>query len=730
MTTDVRPAADRRFLVRVSPAVVLLAVLAIALAGFAASLSLALNQPWMGLSLAPAQDGTVIITEVADPGGHPLLRPGAQVGSVATPDGDAMALEAVDVIEEPDTLPYYGQVNDFRERQTALSAIVASPQVVVTIVDADFGRQEVDLSPRPARDPFSLPFEYWLQVLVGTGGLLIGGVVWALRMREQSALYLFLTGLGLMASALAASVYSTRELALQGDVFRVLSAVNHAGTSGFGAALVCLFLVYPQRLVPGWVCVLVWAGTFAVWLTHLLQLLPIPSMGVYGLVVVHFVLIVGLAGFQTFLSRRDPVGRAALGWFGLSIVVGTGVFVVAIALPTVLGFEPQMSQGQSFGIIFLIYVGLALGIARYRLFDLGLWSFRLGSYLLGAMLLLGLDAVLVYVVAIERIPALGLSLLAVAMAYLPLRNALGLRLAGGPGLNQRRFRDIVDIALARRGEVQIGKWAALLEETFRPLSVERVGHGLEHARLVEDGTALIVPGPPGLPALSLNYAGGGRRLFSLRDVDRAQDLVELMIHAIESRTAHEQGVREERSRIARDLHDNIGAQLQRTLQLSDSGRKDVIVGQTLTDLRDIISNAQGAGIGLEEILAELRYETSERAEAAGLVLHWEASCRSTRAVSAKTAHTLRSIVREAASNTIRHAEARSITIGIEEDAGRIALVIADDGNGQIPKAGEPGHGLHNIAARVADMGGEFSATGTDGTRIEARFPVEMPASDQ
>src|SRR5690606_3440360 len=134
---------------------------------------------------------------------------------------------------------------------------------------------------------------------------------------------------------------------------------------------------------------------------------------------------------------------------------------------------------------------------------------------------------------------------------------------------------------------------------------------------------LLIPPAGPLPALTLRFADGGRRLFSQSDLDRATELTELMQHALDSRDAHERGARQERSRIARDLHDNIGAQLLRTLHSADAQRKDAIVSETLTDLRDIIANAHGNGIRLDEVLAELRFETDERLNAVGVGLQWQ-----------------------------------------------------------------------------------------------------------
>ena len=77
----------------------------------------------------------------------------------------------------------------------------------------------------------------------------------------------------------------------------------------------------------------------------------------------------------------------------------------------------------------------------------------------------------------------------------------------------------------------------------------------------EDGLELVLPPVSGIPATSLRYPWAGRSLFGAAHVKTAQHLLQLMAHADASRDAYDRGVAEERGRIARDMHDNIGAPL-------------------------------------------------------------------------------------------------------------------------------------------------------------------------
>lgn len=693
----------------------LLGVIAFFAAAALTALWLATAQPWLGLVLQPGDDGLVVLADIQRPDLSDDLQPGARITRIS-----GMDLRAQDLIEEPDTLPNYNALNAFRQRQSDFAASLAQAEVIIDWSSGDNALRQVTIAPYAGRPAWTLPFEFWLQLGVAGAGAIIGGWVWALK-RDSASSFFALSGLGLMLSALSASVYSTRELALDGTLLRVLMAGNFLGTTVFGLALISLLLVYPHRIGHPLVIAATWLVGMGAVAAQLLQMMPSQALGSYGPMLLQFVAILVLVLWQLFLSRRVPLARAALGWFGLSIVLGTSVFVFTIAVPVLLGLEPQSSQAHAFGIILLIYCGLAVGVARYRLFDLGQWSFRLASYLLGGLILIGLDALLIYVVAIERIPAFGLALLAVALLYLPLRNGLGGILARRSGSDPARFRDVLDVALSRSAADQNAKWVALLNDCFAPLSIDD-GPSVSRVQLIEGGQQMLVPATDATPALTMLHAYAGRRLFSQADADWLQQLVDLLEHALASRDAQERGARRERERMARDLHDNIGAQLLRTLHSNDQERRNSIISETLTDLRDIINNAQGDGMALEEVLAELRFETNDRLDAVGLVLHWRSEVREGTVVDARTAHTLRSIIREATSNTIRHAQATCFTLDVREEADGLHLVVSDDGIGISGKSSRQEGGLVNMATRAQGHGGELRLSAENGTRIEVHIP--------
>lgn len=88
------------------------------------------------------------------------------------------------------------------------------------------------------------------------------------------------------------------------------------------------------------------------------------------------------------------------------------------------------------------------------------------------------------------------------------------------------------------------------------------------------------------------------------------------------------------------------------------------------------------------------------------------------------------ILREAMSNSLRHAHARRITLLAGRDDQTIALSVQDDGGGFTPAGpGADGHGLGNMQARAAALGGSLRIESTPGkgTRVLLTLPVASPA---
>jgi signal transduction histidine kinase len=570
-----------------------------------------------------------------------------------------------------------------------------------------------------------MPADFWVGLVVGLAAWLVSAAVFAFRPADKGARYLLLSGAATLLFAPASVMYATRELAMDGTLFRWASDLNFFGGSLFAASFVALLLYYPRRLAPAWAGMAV-VGLYVVW--FVLQQLEVFESMTFAR---RFLVMIGvgstfvLAGVHWFGTRRDPVARAALQWFLLSWLLGTGLFALFILLPQTFGVDTTPLQGYAFLLFLLVYGGLAFGILRYRLFDLGAWWRRAAVWTVSVLVLILLDAFFLFGLHLSTAVSFSLALLLCGALWLPLRSWVWHRFAmrrEKPGGDT--FGRVMDIALAPPGTAREKLWRDLLGSVFDPLGVERADATAADILLEREGQAMTLPAVGALPALRLEYARGGRALFSPQDAALAGELVSMLRHGMESVTLYEKGVIEERKRIARDVHDNIGAQLLAALHHREPARKDEMIRETLADLRDMINNLTSRNLSLEETLAELRVETADRLAAAGIGLHWTCDASGNVKLDPAATHALRSIVREAVSNVIRHARAENVRVKVFDETEKVLVEITDDGCGFDPAADHGGNGLANIRARLQRLGGTLEWQNTNpGMRLALRLPV-------
>jgi two-component system, NarL family, sensor histidine kinase DevS len=574
-----------------------------------------------------------------------------------------------------------------------------------------------------------LPAGFWVSWLVGLGAWLVSAWVFALR-PDDSAIRLFaLSGVMTLAFTFAGT-FSALAMPVSAWVQHLSGLINVAGASGFGIAIICLFATYPEPLPGARAIVAAVVLGFGGW-TLAVLLGPADGFGaVQAITFFEMLGIMALAVAQALRPWRDPGKRAIAVWLGLSVLIGAGPFIGLVATPLTFGFDSLVDENLAFSSFLLFYIGIAIGLMRYRLFDLGTWAYGLLFYALAGAGLMLIDLALMSVLAFSPTAAFATTLGLVAVTWLPLRDFIWSRIGRRRRVDEAAvFAQVVQSVLRPTPEDRVSAWRALATEMFQPLEVSEGDPALAAPRLSDDGKLLELPAVLGASALVLRYKQRGAALFTRRDAELAQQLVQLADYVEANRSAYDQGVNQERLRIARDIHDNIGAQLMQALHSDEAPRKDAMIRNTLADLREIINNSQGAELPLEALLADLRAEAGERLEPHGITLDWTAEVPDGLTLSKPEVHSLRSAIREATSNVIKHAGAARMVVAITLDGGAIGLTIADDGRGLTESAaGGGGHGLANMRTRFVSMGGEFAigaaeATGGGGTTITATLPL-------
>jgi two-component system sensor histidine kinase DesK len=183
----------------------------------------------------------------------------------------------------------------------------------------------------------------------------------------------------------------------------------------------------------------------------------------------------------------------------------------------------------------------------------------------------------------------------------------------------------------------------------------------------------------------------------------------------------------ERERIARDLHDVLGHTLTLVAVKADLARKLIErdPAGAAREIHEIHAAARGAlgevraavtGMRSTTLATELAAARSSL-ESAGIRVE---STATTEPLPPLIETALAYVIREAATNVIRHSGATHCRITIQRDVDRAHLEIQDDGRGG---AVVEGNGVTGIRQRLAPLRGVLDLSGTAGMSLRASVPL-------
>ena len=183
----------------------------------------------------------------------------------------------------------------------------------------------------------------------------------------------------------------------------------------------------------------------------------------------------------------------------------------------------------------------------------------------------------------------------------------------------------------------------------------------------------------------------------------------------------------ERERIARDLHDVLGHTLTLVAVKADLARKLLDrdregaareIGEIHAAARAALGEVRAAVTGMRSttLAAELAAARSSL-ESAGIVVQSETTNEPLPPL-VETA--LAYVIREAATNVIRHSGAKHCRITLARDGDHAQLQIEDDGRGG---AVVEGNGVGGIRQRLAALRGALDVSGAAGMRLRATVPL-------
>lgn len=192
----------------------------------------------------------------------------------------------------------------------------------------------------------------------------------------------------------------------------------------------------------------------------------------------------------------------------------------------------------------------------------------------------------------------------------------------------------------------------------------------------------------------------------------------------------------ERNRIAREIHDNVGHLLSRSILLLGAARTvnqqdnlhsllghlDTSLNSAMDSIRSSVHDLHDDSVNLEETLQSLIAEFSF----CPVILQYDMS----RSVLREVKYCFINVTKEALSNVIRHSNASQVRITMREHPALYQLCIEDNGSGHTAgfEREQPAHsgiGLANMRERVQALNGTLQITAGKGFRIFIIIPKEI-----
>jgi signal transduction histidine kinase len=203
----------------------------------------------------------------------------------------------------------------------------------------------------------------------------------------------------------------------------------------------------------------------------------------------------------------------------------------------------------------------------------------------------------------------------------------------------------------------------------------------------------------------------------------------------------------ERLRISRDIHDNLGARLTEMILLTDLAQRNKsksdeleahvnrlsnVAREVVRDLNEIVwavnpnnDFLDNLGAYIFQYVDKFLGMTSIRCRLDMLadLPHWP--------LSSEARHSLFLVVKEALNNIVKHSGATEVWVRLQTRNSELIFTIEDNGKGfsTLCLSGF-GNGMGNMEKRVLDIGGRFALTSQPGkgTRIEISIPPRQTSS--
>lgn len=660
---------------------------------------------------------------------------------------------------------------------------LSQPHVSLLVL-RDGQEREILVSPRKAGFSF-LSNLVFIHLIAGIVVFLIGIIVFnKIGRRKQGLVFLVMSCL-IMLIFITNATSLMSEIVYEPTCFKFFNIVNIFCLPLGSAALFHLTLLLPRKrrflerfpalaLLFYGICILIVAS------------LRIPVINALTAILCALSVASVICGF---LVEKRPLEKQQMKWVLAGFLFGLGPWVLINAIPMLVIGERLTNDTVSAGFVVFIPLFMAFAIWKYRLMDIDTLFEGTFAYVTTILLLSVVDFGFLGLLnnhfsASQVIPGVFLPLLLVVSLYVVVRDRIRLFV-------RKVFRRIVlpeaDViaSFSRRakGLAPDGILEALadaVQEAFhiKELRVARRGDtGEDVLKLFHGRTdvvnlweepqfsdffpqrffvALVMTGGTGAEAVFLLGGLPGRRFYSRRDLAVLKALLAQATAFHENALLYDENFRQRNARlieeqrhadekeaIFKDLHDGIGGisaniHLLAELALNSSSPADMkkalstisgLSQEGISEINTFLQSLDSEDATYETLTAELQHTGNSMLVPHRIDFRLERSgnpggdARPGRLFSLNVTR----IYKEALTNVIKHAKARSVVVRVDFSVGFFTLSIRDDGTGLSEGMTKgQGRGIDNMKKRAKNIGGVLFISAGKGACVELRVPLSCP----
>lgn len=666
-----------------------------------------LQQPWLGIHIQyqPGQPSLHVNKVFKNSPASNIISPGDEIIAVKK-DNKIIAIDSLLNLQEPAFLPTYQAHNKFTQLQDEFYSIFNKGTFTLILKD-----KSVDISPQSSRPLSSLPFKsYWLIMFFGFTAFVIGLNIWSFRRGIIVSRILAVAGTGLFIGASFNAVTLAREIALSENFYYTISSISHFGIILLAFSTIAILWHYPHRISPFPATSIIYLVGLLIWINQTWQITLMPFHAYYFHFLIDFIFLAAFAIRQWHRARESTADQSALLWLLITLLISLGLTIVLFYIPTIYSAQPILPVSATYFSALLLFLGLAMGVVKFRLFDLPSVWMEVWVLIIGGGLLLLVDIALVYLIHLTSGVAFILSAMIVGWIYFPARQWLSINILKlKPKSIEHYFPLLIEQLITTQSSQSFDKkWNDILHEVFLPLEIKTLSEQQENIIISDNGIQLHVPSLDKKSSLLLIYKDLGNKLYTNNDIELCQSLYELTRYTANIKKDHEEGAHEERSRIARDLHDDIAAQLLTLIHRSKDNKTIEKSRSILKSLRQTIYSLDtDTSINLNAVLENIYQLCTEKTNLANLEFSWESIIFPDEIMlSTRQQINLHYCFDEILSNIIKYSNASKITLIVNMQNSILNIELCDDdltaGNDNWRKD----DGLNNITTRIQEINGD------------------------